>query len=213
MLKIGLTGGIACGKSYALRRFQALGANTVDADQIAREVVQPGQPALAEIEAEFGAEMLLDDGTLDRVRLGRLIFSDEGARRRLNGIIHPYILEWELRRMESIASRGPDCPLVIVDAALMIEAGSHARYDLLVVVYCRPEIQRRRLQLRDGLSEQEARLRIDSQMPTLEKVRLADYVIETSGTAGDTDDQVRQVFLELLHRYEEGLTRENLGGD
>lgn len=204
MLKVGLTGGIACGKTNTLRQFNKLGAFTIDADQIAREVVKPGQPAYREIVDVFSTEILKRDKTIDRKKLGKVIFSDEAARQKLNKIIHPRVFEEERRLISSHKAQGNNrSPLAIVDAALMVEAGSYRRYDFVIVVYCHPSIQLKRLISRDGLSEEEALQRIDSQIPMLEKVKYGDYIIENSSKLSDTNQQIRQTFAELMNLYEE----------
>jgi dephospho-CoA kinase len=205
MLKVGLTGGIACGKSYALKEFHKLGAYAIDADRIAHSVTEPGQPAYDEIVAAFGNEMLLEDGRLDRKKLGSLIFSNGAERKKLNSIVHPYILKEE-QRLIAEAEKDPRLlrsPVVMVDAALMVEVGSYRNYDFVIVVYCHPSIQLSRLVTREGLSEEEAWHRISSQMPLLEKVRYADYVIENSGKLSHTHRQIKQVFAELINYYDE----------
>ena len=204
MLRVGLTGGIACGKSNALRCFRSLGAQTMDADLIAREVVEREKPAYIEIVKEFGSEILNSDKTIDRKALGRIVFSDPEARGKLNRIVHPHVLAEEGRRIQSLESEqdSSGSPVVVVDASLMVETGSYKKYELVVVVYCPPAVQLRRLMRRDEITETEAQQRIDSQMPTLEKLHYGDYVIETSGTLSDTFLQVKQVYAELLAHFE-----------
>lgn len=206
MLRVGLTGGIACGKSNVLRNFAKLGAWPLDADQLAREVVEPGRPAYNEIVKRFGHEVVLPDQRIDRPALGKLIFSDAASREDLNQIIHPYIIAEEERRIESYESQGPEVksPMIVVDAALMIETGTYKNYQLLVVVYCPPDTQLRRLMKRNELSEQAALERIKSQMPLLEKVKRADYVVDTTGAYEETFDQVAYIFREMIRRHEAG---------
>ena len=179
MLRVGLTGSIAVGKSFVASVFAELGCHVLDADQTAREVVMPGTPGLQALVVEFGEQVLTADGTLDRKRLGAIVFADEEKRQRLNHILHPFIIarqdeilnEWERNDPRGIG---------IVDAALMIESGGYKRFDKLIVVHCRPEVQLERLILRDKLSRDEAQRRIDSQMPQEEKQKFADYLIDTS---------------------------------
>lgn len=206
MLKVGLTGGIATGKSHVLGYLVELGAEAVDADVIAREVVLPGRPAFREIVETFGPEVLADDGTIDRKVLGRVVFADAERRRRLNAIVHPRILAEEDRRLRQLEaeSGGGTLRMVVIDAALMIEAGSYRKYDVLVVVYCPPRIQLERVMLRDGLSEMQARQRIASQMPIIHKLAFADYVIETSEEQFRTRAQVQFLYRELMFRLESG---------
>lgn len=179
MLRVGLTGSIAVGKSFVASVFTELGCHVLDADQTAREVVMPGTPGLKALVQEFGQKILSEDGTLDRKALGAIVFADEEKRQRLNHILHPFIIarqdeilnEWEREDPRGIG---------IVDAALMIESGGYKRFDKLIVVHCRPEVQLERLMLRDNLSRDEAQRRIDSQMPQEEKQKFADYLIDTS---------------------------------
>ncbi|HEU4506872.1 MAG TPA: dephospho-CoA kinase [Pyrinomonadaceae bacterium] len=179
MLRVGLTGSIAVGKSFVASVFTELGCHVLDADQTAREVVMPGTPGLKALVQEFGDGILNADGTLDRKALGAVVFGDEQKRQRLNHILHPFIIarqdeimnEWEREDPRGIG---------IVDAALMIESGGYKRFDKLIVVHCRPEIQLERLMLRDKLSLDEAQRRIASQMPQEEKQKFADYLIDTS---------------------------------
>ena len=179
MLRVGLTGSIGVGKTFVVSIFAELGCHVLDADLTAREMVMPGTPGLSALTEAFGEEILNADGTLDRKRLGALIFADENQRLRLNHILHPFIIArqdeilraWELEDPEGIG---------IVDAALMIESGGYKRFDKLIVVHCRPEVQLERLMLRDKLSREEAERRISSQMPQEEKQKFADYLIDTS---------------------------------
>src|SRR3990172_1820089 len=140
VLLVGLTGGIACGKSHATKVLAELGAHILDADLIAHELVRSGHPAYAEIVERFGREILDTDGEIDRKRLGKIIFADPAARQSLNAIVHPRVIEEEARRSAGIVSQVGSC-LLIVDAALMIEVGYHKRFEKLVVVHCRPEVQ------------------------------------------------------------------------
>ncbi len=203
MLKVGLTGGIACGKSNVLRTFEALGVHVIDADQIAREVVEPGTAGYREILEAFGKKILKRDGTLDRKALGARVFSDARERHRLNQIVHPHILEREdalIQACQPLHSR-----IIVVDAALMVEVGTYRRYEVVLVTYCPPEEQLRRLIHRDGMSRDEALLRIRSQMPIYRKLLVGDYAIDTSGSFENTREQVEQVYREL-HRHLERET-------
>ncbi|HEY1404315.1 MAG TPA: dephospho-CoA kinase [Pyrinomonadaceae bacterium] len=196
MLRAGLTGSIAVGKSFVSSVLAELGCHVLDADQTAREMVAPGSVGLRAIADAFGGEVLQPDGTLDRAKLGAIVFSDETKRARLNSILHPLIIEAQddwLRRCEAREPRG----VGIVDAALMIETGSYKRFDKLIVVYCRPELQLERLVKRDGLTALEAERRISSQMPQAEKKRFADYLIDTSGGFDETRAQARAVYEHL----------------
>lgn len=196
MLKVGLTGSIAVGKSFVLGVLRELGARTLDADQIARDCVEPGSPGLAGVVREFGEDVLDADGSLDRAKLGAIIFSDESKRQKLNSILHPFIIarqneimqRWEKETHGAIA---------IVDAALMIESGGYKRFDKLIVVHCQPEIQIQRLIKRNNLSREEAEIRVKTQMPQDEKMKYADYLIDTSGEFADTRIQVEALWQAL----------------
>ncbi len=196
MLRVGLTGSIAVGKSFVASVFSELGCHVLDADQTAREVVMPGTPGLQALVQEFGNEILNADGTLDRKALGAIVFADEQKRRLLNYILHPFIIarqdeilrEWEREDPNGIA---------IVDAALMIESGGYKRFDKLIVVHCRPEVQLERLMLRNKLTLAEAQQRIASQMPQEEKQRYADYLIDTSDGFEPTRERTVEVYKQL----------------
>ena len=179
MLRVGLTGSIAVGKSFVASIFAELGCHVLDADQTAREVVLPGAPGLAAVVNAFGSEVLNADGTLNRQHLGALVFADDDKRQQLNHILHPFIIARQDEILREWEKEDPD-GIGIVDAALMIESGGYKRFDKLIVVHCRPEVQLERLMLRNGLSRDEAQRRIDSQMPQEEKQRYADYLIDTS---------------------------------
>jgi len=200
MLKVGLTGGIGCGKSHVLREFHKLGVYTIDADEIAHEVILPDQSAYEQILETFGTEILASDRTIDRKKLGEKVFSDEKAREKLNRIVHPLVLEEVARRVANFEEReDPTSPIIMVDAALMVETGSYRKYDSVVVVYCPPQVQLQRVIARDRLSEEEALQRIESQMPLLEKIKYADYIIESSGKLSETKEQVKPIFTELVN--------------
>src|ERR1044072_2612742 len=197
MLRVGLTGSIGVGKSFVASVFVEMGCRVLDADLTAREVVMLGTPGLKALTDAFGEEILTTDRTLDRKRLGALIFADQSQRERLNHILHPFIIarqdeilkEWEAENPTGIG---------IVDAALMIESGGYKRFDKLIVVHCRPEVQLERLMLRDKLSRDEALRRINSQMPQEEKLRFADYLIDTSDGFELTRSQSVEVYNQLI---------------
>ena len=196
MLKVGLTGSIAVGKSYVGEVFRELGAFVLDADQTSREVVEPNTDGLRLITKEFGDEILHPNGELDRIKLGAIIFADEAKRQLLNSIVHPLVIEKQndwLRRIESENSEA----IGIIDAALMIESGGYKRFDQLIVVWCEPDIQLKRLMLRNNLSVEEAARRIKSQMPQEEKKRYADFLIDTSNGFDAAEKQAREVFNQL----------------
>lgn len=196
MLKVGLTGGIASGKSYVLALLRDCGCATLDADLTAHRVMEPGQPAHAAIVDHFGSDILDPEGRIDRARLGPIVFADPTARAILNSIVHPRVYEAQTEWLESVARHNPRA-IAVIDAALMIETGSWRRFDRLVVVYCRPEIQLERLMARNGLTRSAAELRIASQMPTAEKLRYADFTIDTSEGFEDTRRQVLDLFASL----------------
>ena len=196
MLRVGLTGSIAVGKSFVTSIFSELGCHTLDADETAREVVLPGSPGLEAVAQSFDHDVLNADGTLNRKRLGELVFADDEKRQKLNHILHPFIIARQdeiMREWEREDPRG----IGIIDAALMIESGGYRRFDKLIVVHCRPEVQLERLMLRNGLSREEAQARIDSQMPQAEKQKFADYLIDTSDGCEPTRTRTIEVYNEL----------------
>jgi len=192
MLRVGLTGSIGVGKSFVASVFVELGCHVLDADQTAREVVMPGTPGLKALTDAFGEEILNTDGTLDRKQLGTLVFADPNQRQRLNNILHPFIIARQDEILNAWEAEDPD-GIGIVDAALMIESGGYKRFDKLIVVHCRPEVQLERLMLRDKLSRDEALRRINSQMPQEEKQKFADYLIDTSDGFDLTREQTVRV--------------------
>jgi dephospho-CoA kinase len=196
-LLVGLTGGIATGKSTVSRMFAHLGCKVIDADQLAREVVMPGQPAHAAIVAEFGAGVLQEDGYLDRKKLGRIVFADPARRRRLEAITHPAVRA-RFQRLLAVYEEEAFEGIVIWDVPLLIEGGGHAAMDRVVVVVAEETTQLARLMARDGFAEEEARARIRSQMPLADKARVAHHVIDNSGDRARTEAQVRQVHELLL---------------
>ena len=197
MLRVGLTGSIGVGKSFVTSVFVELGCRVLDADQTAREVVMPGTPGLKALVEAFGEDILATDGTLDRKSLGALIFADESQRQRLNHILHPFIIARQDEILNGWEAEDPD-GIGIVDAALMIESGGYKRFDKLIVVHCRPEVQLERLMLRDKLSREEALRRINSQMPQEEKQRFADYLIDTSDGFELTRSRSVEIYNQLI---------------
>jgi len=196
-LLVGLTGSIATGKSTVSRMFAHLGARVLDADQLAREVVMPGQPAYLKIVEEFGPQVVQEDGTLDRKALGAIVFADPGKRKRLEEITHPAI-GLRQQRILSVLDEEAFEGIVIWDVALLFETGGVARMDRVVVVATDPDTELARLMARDSLPEDAARARIASQMPVAEKAKRAHYVIDNSGTRPDTERQVKAVYEALL---------------
>jgi len=200
MLRVGLTGGIGSGKSEVARRLAALGAVVIDADQLAREVVQVGSDGLAEVVAEFGTDVLQADGSLDRAALGRIVFSDEDARRRLEKIIHPRVrtraAEIESAVAQQAAKTG-DHPVVVHVIPLLVETGQAGRFDVVIVVDTPEDVQIERLRRTRGMSEEEARARIDAQASREERLRAADIVLDNSGELPALDTQVEQAWQRL----------------
>src|SRR5829696_8969355 len=197
MLRVGLTGSIGVGKSFVAAIFVELGCHVLDADHTAREVVMPGTPGLAAITQAFREEILNPDGTLNRKQLGAVVFADEEKRRRLNHILHPFIIARQDEILREWETKDPN-GIGMVDAALMIESGGYRRFDKLIVVHCRPQVQLERLMLRDKLSRDEAQRRIDSQMPQEEKQKFADYLIDTSDGFELTRTQIISVHQKLI---------------
>ena len=193
MLKVGLTGSIAVGKSFVLGVLAELGCHVVDADVIAREVVAPGTLGLKAVIKAFGEEVLKEDGMLDRAKLASIVFVDEEKRKLLNSILHPFIIAAQDARMREWERQDPNS-IAVVDAALMIESGGYRRFDKMIVVHCRPEVQLQRLMQRNKLSREEAAQRIATQMPQEEKKRYADYLIDTSGGFAETRRQTEDVY-------------------
>ncbi len=195
-LLVGLTGGIATGKSSVAEILKSLGCVVLDADTLAREVVEPGRPALEAIAREFGREVLRADGTLDRKRLGAVVFAQPERRRRLEAITHPAIRERFVARLAELEAQG-FAGLVVWDAPVMIESGGHRQMDRLVVVVTDEATQRERAIARDG-DRADVERRIASQMPLGDKARLADYVIDNSGDRAATEARTREVHRALL---------------
>jgi dephospho-CoA kinase len=191
-----LTGNIACGKSAVEALLRERGIPVIDADQVARDVVAPGQPTLEAITARFGTELLQADGSLDRAALGGIVFADEAARRDLEALTHPPIIAETLRRVAGLAAAGHE--LAVVSAALMVESGSYAGYAGLLVVTCDQQVQLQRLTDRDSLSREDALARVDSQLSQQNKASYADAVIDNSGSPADLEWRVVQ-WLESLN--------------
>jgi len=194
-LRVGLTGGIACGKSRVLRRLSAAGFSTLDLDRIAHEVMAPGGPAHRDVVESFGPAVLAADGSVDRRRLGERVFADPAARARLNAIVHPRVREEEARRVALLPAG--DGVVVVTDAALLVEAGVHLRFDRVVVVHCTPDQQVRRLVERDGLDEAAARARVEAQMPAEEKRRFAHLEVDATVSLEQTDRAADALAAEL----------------
>lgn len=207
---IGLSGGIGSGKSTVTRMLAELGATTIDADAIVHEQQAPGQPMLAEIAAAFGDEVIAEDGSLDREALGAIVFRDETARERLGAIVHPPVIAEMMRRARAAVESG--APLVVLDIPLLFEGRQSGRgsgaimdFDETVLVWVSRKVQIERTMARDGCSAEEAERRIAAQLPIDEKRRMADHVIDNSGTIEQTRAQVVAL---VKH-----LTRGTLGGE
>jgi dephospho-CoA kinase len=196
---VGLTGGIASGKSTVARMFGDLGVPLVDADALAREIVERGSPGLACIVERFGAEILLEDGALDRRRLARVVFEDPRAREDLNAITHPLIAAKGAERIRALQSTAAQ--YIVYEAALLVEGGSYKAFSALIVVAVEPVTQLARLMARDGSTEEEARARISSQLPLARKIEVADYVIRNETTLEALREQVHAVHAGLLERF------------
>ena len=197
MLQVALTGGIATGKSYCLGRFAALGIPTIDADRLAREAVAPGSPGLAAVAQRFGAHIVREDGTLDRAALARIVFSDRTARADLEAIVHPDVYR---RIREWFAQLPHGTPVAMADIPLLFETGHEHDFDAVVVAACTPEEQLRRLVARDGLSETDARARLEAQSPIDEKVRRAQFVIRTDTGFPETDEEIERIYRKLARQ-------------
>jgi dephospho-CoA kinase len=195
MRVVGLTGGIASGKSTVAKMFADLGAPIVDADQVAREIVEPGQPAHHELVETFGKDILLGDGTLNRKLLGQLVFSDPEKRKRLNAITHPRIALATQKKLAALADGG--APVALYEAALLVENGVHRGLGALIVVACEETEQIARVMRRDNLSHDEAVQRVRAQAPLSDKIAVATWVIDTNGPVEETKKQVEKVWAEI----------------
>lgn len=195
MIVVGLTGGICSGKSTVTAMFRRLGATVIDADQVAHELVEPDQPLFETVASAFGREIVGADGRIDRRRLGAIVFADPKVRKRLEAILHPAIIEECERRIRQAEVSGT--AVCLLDAALLIESGWHARFDAVILVEASEAIRLDRLVESKGLSQDEAMLRIRSQMPQYEKRRHAHYVIENDGALEATERQVKAVWEQL----------------
>lgn len=196
MLKIGLTGSIAVGKSFVCEVFRELGIQVLDADKTAREAVQPKTVGYQKIVEVFGKEILQKNGEIDRLKLGEIVFSDKVKRQLLNSIVHPLVFQAQELWLEELQSKNTE-KFAVIDAALMIESGSYKRFDKIIVVWCEPKVQLERLMKRNNLSIADAQKRIEAQMPQEEKKRFADFLINTTAGFEATRGQVRKVYDEI----------------
>jgi len=199
MLRVGLTGGVACGKSTVAKMFADLGATIIDADVVAHELYRPGHEVLKQLVQHFGPEILKADGELDRAKLATLVF-DGGRVEELNKIVHPAVIRQQDEWMRALGEKDPDA-VAIVEAALILEAGAKDHFDRIMVVTCKPAQKVARFAQRTGLSEDAARADVDrrtkAQMPDEEKARRADFVIDNSGSPEETRQQVQRIYSEL----------------
>jgi len=196
---VGLTGGIGSGKSTVARFFGALGVPVIDADQVAREVVEPGTDGLAEVVAAFGDEVLDDEGRLDRAAVADRVFEDEAARKRLESILHPRIAAASMQKLAALSAAGH--AYAIYEAALIVENGAYRTMNALVVVTVDEATQLARVRARDDLDEAAVRKRIASQLPQAEKVAVADWVIDNGGSLEETEARVAEVHAAILERF------------
>jgi dephospho-CoA kinase len=199
LLKVGLTGGVACGKSTVGEMFVARGAKLIKADEIAHRLMRPGQPVYQEVVRHFGRGIVAEDGTIDRQKLAEAAFGG-GRVEELNRLVHPAVIAHQERWMDQESARHRDA-VVIVEAALILEAGVQKRFDKIIMVACRPEQKAARFAQRQGITDEAARQEVErrqaAQRSDEEKVSAADYVIDNSGSRAETERQVEQVFREL----------------
>jgi dephospho-CoA kinase len=190
VVHVALTGGIATGKSHVLAAFAARDVPTIDADLLAHAVVAPRTPAALAIERRFGSDVLSAGGEINRRKLGTIVFNDASARRDLEAIVHPAVYSAIRRWFETLP---PGTPVAVADIPLLYETGHEADFDVVIVAACDPAEQIRRVMARDGLSEAEARARVDAQLPIGEKVQRADHVVWTTGTNAETSEKVEEL--------------------
>ena len=196
MLRVGLTGGLASGKSFVGEALASLGCHLLKADELGHQLLMPGTPVYEKVVAEFGPAILDSEGRIIRRALASLVFADPQRLARLNAIVHPAVIEEEERWMQVVAARDPH-GIAVVEAAILIETGSYRRFDKIVLAVCPDELQIERAMKRDGLSREEALQRLQRQMPLEEKRKFADYIIDTSGPKEQTLAQVRRLYEEL----------------
>lgn len=190
---LGLTGNIAGGKTTVAKMFERLGCYTIDTDILSRRVMSPGGMAYPMVVDAFGVDIVDSEGNIDRAVLRKIVFNDDAARKRLEEIVHPAILKTEARLVGEIKGKD-DRAIILTQAALCVETGAYTRFDGLIVVYCEPEEQLRRLMNRDNITREEAEKIIRTQMPIDEKLKYADFVVNNSGTSEETEKDVKRVF-------------------
>jgi dephospho-CoA kinase len=196
MLKVGLTGGLACGKSFVGAALADMGCLLIQADELGHEVLAPGGPAHDAVVNEFGREILSGDGTIDRKALAARVFGDPERLARLNALVHPAVIRLEEERAAEYAAVKSD-GIAVVEAAILIETGSYKRFDKMILVTCDEQSQFERAMHRGGAAESDVRARLARQMPVAEKRKFADFVIDTSGNKEDTLRQTRAVYEQL----------------
>ena len=206
MLNIGLTGGIACGKSTVARMFVKNGAHLIDFDRLAHEVQEPEKPAWQKVVDCFGKEILRPDGKIDRVKLGNIVFADKKKLNKLNKIVHPLVYQEWYRRLEKI-SRKEKHAIILSDIPLLFEGNMQHLFDLTMLVLITPEEQIRRLMARSGVNKEEAEKRLNSQMPIREKNSLADIVIDNRGSISETQKIVNKIWRGLLQREKKKINQ------
>jgi dephospho-CoA kinase len=202
MLRVGLTGGIGCGKSTVAAMMRKLGCHVLDADELAHRLIEPGQPAHDDIVREFGSEILDAADRIDRAKLGAIVFADAGRRAKLESFIHPRIFEARAKELKALEQADPH-GIAVIEAALLVEAGYYKQLDRLIVVWCRPEQQFARLTdpaYGRNMAPEQARQRIAAQLDLSEKRKLADDQIDASGTIEETERQV-VALVEKLRRF------------
>ncbi len=202
MLVVGLTGGIASGKSTVSQMFREAGIPVICADELAHEVVKPGSAALDKIRQTFGDEFIDSEGKLDRAAMARLVFDDKSRRKGLESIIHPRVAEEQRKLIREFAAQGHN--MVVVDVPLLYESGLEESFDMILVAYVPPEIQVQRLIARDRVSDKEARSRLDAQLPIDKKKRLAGRIFDNTGPVEHTREQVLGIIKELRALAESG---------
>lgn len=193
-VRVALTGGIATGKTYVATRLREAGVPVVDADALSREVVAPGTPGLAAVRKRFGPDAVRSDGTMDRVRIGHLVFRDKRARQDLEGIIHPAVQKAINTFFEKLPKK---TPFAVADIPLLYETGRAGQFDVVVLAACPREMQIDRVMARDRLSREDAERRLAAQLPIAEKMKLAKHVIKTDGGFEQTDAQIKALLASL----------------
>jgi dephospho-CoA kinase len=196
MLRVGLTGGLASGKTFVGHALAELGCHLIEADALGHQVLLPGAEAYDAVVNEFGQEIVDDDGYIDRHKLGMLVWDRPERLAKLNGLVHPAVIARQQTIISGIMQQDP-AAIVVVEAAILVETGSYRRFDRLIVVVCTPEQQMERALRRVAYSKEEVLARLSRQLPLEEKVRVADYVIDTSGTKEQTIEQVKTVYNSL----------------